>query len=100
MSRTSNFTRRAIHILQLLAGLAFLLAAGAANSSTLDVVIQQFEVIGPRQWLWFAAGPLSAVFARPLSRSRTRVAAVAAGQPHSFVAANDNARVGGLARAS
>jgi len=97
MNRRSALTRALIYLLRLTVGLGLTLALGGARSPAMDMVIEQFQIIGPRQWLSLltvgADWPrLGAARERPASASTRRVSA--------FAPANDNSPAQEVARAS
>jgi len=92
----SVLTRITTSILRLLIGLSLTVVLGGARPVAMDVVIEQLQFIGPRQWLALLAGPVGARLGR-------RDAAVLEALPETagvLAPANDNVRSRELARAS
>ena len=58
MKRKPIWKSKIIYVLQFALGLAAL-AAGGLKVGSLDLVIDQLDVIGPREWLGIMAGSLN-----------------------------------------
>jgi hypothetical protein len=93
---TSVLTRITTGILRLLIGLSLTVVLGGARPVAMDVVIEQLQFIGPRQWLALLAGPVGA----RLGRRDTTVLAALPETAGVRVPANDNIRSRKLVRAS
>jgi hypothetical protein len=99
MKHQSILKSKAVYVLRLVLGLlAF--AAGGLKPPALDVVVEQLEIMGPRQWLWLMTGSVGVSWSwsaiAPIRRGREgpRV------EHTEFAPANDNAPADELARAS
>jgi hypothetical protein len=95
----SVLTSKAIYLLRLLAALLSF-AVGGMRSPALDMVVDQFEIIGPRQWLWLLMRPLGAGWSSRIIAPIVRKVPASKPRPAAMVAANDNDRVEQMARAS
>ena len=96
MNQQSVLTRIMNGVLRLLIGLSLTVVLGGARPVAMDVVIEQLQFIGPRQWLAFLAGPVGARLGR---RDASELAALPE-TGGALAPANDNVRSGELARAS
>jgi hypothetical protein len=64
MKRKPFWKSKIIYVLQFALGLSAL-AAGGLRVGSLDLVIGQLDVIGPREWLGIMAGSLGSGWPRP-----------------------------------
>jgi len=92
-------TRATIYILRLLIGLSLTFVLGGARPPATDVVIEQLQIIGPRQWLMFLAGSIGVRPARAAELAIEADADVLA-TSHALAPANDNAPAARIAHAS
>ncbi len=97
--RQSVLASKAIYLLRLLAALLSF-AVGGMRSPALDMVVDQFEIIGLRQWLWLLMGPLGAGWSSRIIAPIARKVPTSQPRPAAMVAANDNDRAEQMARAS
>jgi hypothetical protein len=97
MNRRSALTRALIYLLRLTVGLGLTLALGGARSPAMDMVFEQFQIIGPLQWLSLLT--VGADWPR-LGASRERTVSVSAARARAFAPANDNTSAQEVARAS
>ncbi len=68
MKRKPFWKNRIIYVLQVALGLVGL-AAGGLKVSSLDLVIDQLDVIGPREWLGIVAGSIDSGWSQPAGNS-------------------------------
>jgi hypothetical protein len=95
MSQPSQLKHSAIYLLRLIVGVLLAVTAGGTRSPALDMVVDQLEIIGPRQWLWVMTGMGGTGTAR-----HTAVIPASAPAHVGLAAANDNTRADELAHAS
>jgi hypothetical protein len=91
--------RATIYIMRLLIGLSLTIVLGGARPPATDVVIEQLQIIGPRQWLAFLTGSIgvpSAGAAEPAIEADEGMSAVS----NALAPANDNAPAARIAHAS
>ena len=98
MKRKSFWKSKIMYVLQFVFGLAAL-AAGGLKVGSLDVVIDQLDVIGPREWLGIMAGSLDAGWSPPQGNSSLGLALFQEYE-HARIVANDNVRANEVANAS
>jgi hypothetical protein len=100
MNRRPVLIRATIYILRLLIGLSLTFVLGGARPPAMDVVIEQLQIIGPRQWLAFLTGSIGVRQARALE-AVLEIDAIVADTPNRALApANDNAPAAQMAHAS
>ncbi len=99
MMRQSVLTSKAIYLLRVLAALLSLVIGGI-RTPALDILVDQFEMIGPRQWLWLLMGPLGAGWSSRIVAPIVRKVPASQPRPAAMEAANDNDRVEQMAHAS
>jgi hypothetical protein len=95
MSQPSQLKHSALYLLRLIVGVLLVLAAGGTKSPALDMVVEQLEIMGPRQWLWVLTGSAAAGPAR-----HTATVLTPAPTPVGLAPANDNTRAEAFAHAS
>ena len=98
MKRKPVWTSKIMYVLQFALGLAGL-AAGGLKVGSLDLVIDQLDVIGPREWLGIMAGSLDSGWSRPSGNSSLGLALFQEYE-HARIIANDNIRGDEVANAS
>jgi hypothetical protein len=92
--------RATFYVLRLVIGLSLTFVLGGARPPAMDVVIEQLQIIGPRQWLTFLTRLIGVRPARALEAafepdSRDRDA-----HSYALAPANDNAPAAQIAHAS
>jgi hypothetical protein len=92
--------RATIYILRLLIGLSLTFVLGGARPPVMDVVIEQLQIIGPRQWLAFLTGSIGVRQARAGEAALELAARVPVAPSRALAPANDNAPAAGIAHAS
>jgi hypothetical protein len=92
--------RATIYILRLLIGLSLTFVLGGARPPVMDVVIEQLQIIGPRQWLAFLTGSIGVRQARALEAAFEPDSSDADAHSHALAPANDNAPAAQIAHAS
>jgi hypothetical protein len=92
--------RATIYILRLLIGLSLTFVLGGARPPAMDVVIEQFQIIGPRQWLAFLTGSIGVRPAHALEAAFEPDSGEVDAHIHAFAPANDNAPAAQIAHAS
>jgi hypothetical protein len=96
MSQSSQLKHSALYLLRLTVGVLLAVTAGGTRSPALDMVVDQLEIIGPRQWLWVMTG-----LGGTGAAARHTAAIPAPAPAHIGLApANDNIRADELAHAS
>jgi hypothetical protein len=98
MNRKPFWKNKIMYVLQVALGLVGL-AAGGLKVSSLDLVIDQLDVIGPRQWLGIMAGSIDPGWSRPAGNSSLGLALFQEYE-HARIIANDNIRADEVANAS
>jgi len=98
MKRKPFWKSKIMYVLQFAFGLASL-AAGGLKVGSLDLVIDQLDVIGPRQWLGIMAGSIDSGWSRPRGNSSLGLALFEEYE-HARIVANDNIRADEVANAS
>jgi hypothetical protein len=100
MNRHPVLVRATVYILRLLIGLSLTFVLGGARPPATDVVIEQLQIIGPRQWLAFLTGSIGLRTARAFEPAIEADSSVLATAGHAFEPANDNAPAAQIAHAS
>lgn len=98
MKRKPFWKSKITYVLQFVFGLAAL-AAGGLKVGSLDLVIDQLDVIGPREWLGIMAGSIDSGWSRPRRNSSLGLALFQEYE-HARIVANDNIRTDEIANAS
>ena len=98
MKRKPFWKSKIMYVLQFALGLVGL-AAGGLKVGSLDLVIDQLDVIGPREWLGIMAGSLDSGWSRPTGNSSLGLALFQEYE-HARIVANDNIRGDEVANAS
>jgi len=99
MKRKPFWKSKIVYVLQFALGLVAL-AAGGLKVGSLDLVIDQLDVIGPREWLGIMAGSLGSGWPRPGGNSSLGLALFPEYERARIAAANDNVRADEVANAS
>ncbi len=99
MKRKPFWKSKIIYVLQFALGLVAL-AAGGLKVGSLDLVIDQLDVIGPREWLGIMGGSLGSGWSPPHGNSSLGLALFREYESARRTAANDNIRAGEVANAS
>jgi hypothetical protein len=97
MKRKPVWKSKIMYVLQFALSLLGL-AAGGLKVGSLDLVIDQLDVIGPREWLGIMAGSLDSGWSRP--RNSSLGLALFQEYEHARIVANDNIRADEVANAS
>jgi hypothetical protein len=100
MSRQSMLKNRAAYVLWLIVGVLAVVATGGVKSPALDIVVEQLDVIGPRQWVGLLTGALTAGWARQIAGTGADQIRAPGPHPAGLAPANDNSPSDKLARAS
>jgi hypothetical protein len=98
MKRKPFWKSKIMYVLQFALGLTAL-AAGGLKVGSLDLVIDQLDVIGPREWIGIMAGSLDSGWSRPTGNSSLGLALFQEYEQARIVA-NDNIRADEVANAS
>jgi hypothetical protein len=98
MKRDPIWKSKIIYTLQFVLGLAAL-AAGGLKLGSLDLVIDQLDVIGPREWLGLMAGSVGSAWSWHGGGPSIGLALLQEHERARF-AANDNVRADEVANAS
>jgi hypothetical protein len=89
-----------VYILRLVIGLSLAFVLGGARPPAMDVVIEQLQIISPRQWLAFLTGSIGVRPARALEAAFESDSSDVGAHRHALAPANDNAPAAGIAHAS
>jgi hypothetical protein len=99
MKRKPFWKSKIIYVLQFAFGLAAL-AAGGLKVGSLDLVIDQLDVIGPREWLGIVAGSFTPGWSWNGGNPSIGLALLQEHERARISVANDNIRVDQVANAS
>jgi hypothetical protein len=89
--------RIALHALRLMLALGVVVLLGGVRSPTLDILFEQFQIIGP--WQWLSLITVGAPWPR-LKTPRIRLASASRPARAALAPANDNSPADLVARAS
>jgi hypothetical protein len=92
--------RATFYVLRLVIGLGLTFVLGGARPPAMDVVIEQLQIIGPRQWLTFLTRSISVRPARALEAALEPDARDRDAHSYALAPANDNAPAARIAHAS
>jgi hypothetical protein len=92
--------RAIAYILRLVIGLSLTFVLGGARPPAMDVVIEQLQIISPRQWLALLTGSIGVRPARALEAAFEPDSSDADAHMHALAPANDNAPAAQIAHAS
>jgi hypothetical protein len=100
MNRHPVLIHATVYILRLLIGLSLTFILGGARPPATDVVIEQLQIIGPRQWLAFLTGSIGVRLARSFEPAIEADSSALATASPALAPANDNAPAAQIAHAS